>query len=403
MACDRVRPQASDRVVRPRTAASGLAGRVAQAVLEAQMPEKSTHWPVRAFSRDRRAAFLVAILAVGWVGEASRSSLHAPISVERPMEEQAAPHLECGASREEPQMKSLSLAVAATSALALAGAASATNHVLKLARGGDAVVIPHHPSQNPGSAITIEYWIKWSGAPANPSNVKYGRPVSKRSPSAGAYSVTWFDLSYMDGEMHGVGQVSPTVTLSTDWEHHAFTWSAQSRQIRFYRNGELVRSESYNPQTLAATTDQLRFGNTAYGFENLTQFKGMLDDVRIWRVERTEAQLEETMCVSIGSAEASQYTGLIGSWTFEKGASDATGVNNGSLAGGAAIVEETVCLEPCPGDLDGSSAVDAVDLAIILTNWGMPSPKYPAADTNADGVVDGADLATVLSGWGACP
>jgi hypothetical protein len=57
----------------------------------------------------------------------------------------------------------------------------------------------------------------------------------------------------------------------------------------------------------------------------------------------------------------------------------------------------------CPGDLDASDSVTGVDLAIVLTNWNAPNPKYPEADVNGDGAVDGADLAIVLSNWGPCP
>lgn len=59
--------------------------------------------------------------------------------------------------------------------------------------------------------------------------------------------------------------------------------------------------------------------------------------------------------------------------------------------------------QPCTGDVDESNSVDGVDLAIILQNWGTPSPKYPRADINGDGLVSGGDLALVLSNWGACP
>ena len=72
-------------------------------------------------------------------------------------------------------------------------------------------------------------------------------------------------------------------------------------------------------------------------------------------------------------------------------------------AGGIHVDDVSVVEVPCPGDVDRSGAVDGVDLAVVLTNWGIPSPKYPGADVNDDGVVNGSDLATVLAGWGACP
>ncbi len=72
-------------------------------------------------------------------------------------------------------------------------------------------------------------------------------------------------------------------------------------------------------------------------------------------------------------------------------------------AGGIHIDQIQLVEIPCLGDLDASDSVTGVDLAIILTNWNAPNPKYPEADVNGDGAVDGADLAIVLSNWGDCP
>ena len=72
-------------------------------------------------------------------------------------------------------------------------------------------------------------------------------------------------------------------------------------------------------------------------------------------------------------------------------------------AGGIIIYDVRLTELPCPGDLYNSNSVTGVDLAIVLTNWNAPNPKYPEADVNGDGAVDGADLAIVLSNWGDCP
>jgi len=58
---------------------------------------------------------------------------------------------------------------------------------------------------------------------------------------------------------------------------------------------------------------------------------------------------------------------------------------------------------PCIGDVDQSGSVSGIDLAVVLQNWGVPSPKYPRADIDGDGFVNATDLALVLSNWGACP
>ena len=65
--------------------------------------------------------------------------------------------------------------------------------------------------------------------------------------------------------------------------------------------------------------------------------------------------------------------------------------------------EATAGCNPCPADIDESGAVNAVDLAAILSNWGTNGGKYPRADIDGNGDVDGADLAAVLSAWGPCP
>ncbi|MFZ9881921.1 MAG: dockerin type I domain-containing protein, partial [Phycisphaerales bacterium] len=56
----------------------------------------------------------------------------------------------------------------------------------------------------------------------------------------------------------------------------------------------------------------------------------------------------------------------------------------------------------CPADVDGSGAVNGVDLAAILNVWGTSGGKYPTADINGDGTVNATDLAAVLNAWGPC-
>jgi hypothetical protein len=60
-------------------------------------------------------------------------------------------------------------------------------------------------------------------------------------------------------------------------------------------------------------------------------------------------------------------------------------------------VTECVSAPACPADINGDGAIDAADLATLLSSWG--SPKN---DLDGDGVVAASDLATMLSSWGAC-
>jgi hypothetical protein len=53
-----------------------------------------------------------------------------------------------------------------------------------------------------------------------------------------------------------------------------------------------------------------------------------------------------------------------------------------------------------PGDVNNDGIVNGVDLAIILSTWGLCGSGDCIADINQDGLVNGVDLAVVLSNWG---
>ncbi|MEI7877865.1 MAG: MopE-related protein, partial [Planctomycetota bacterium] len=72
------------------------------------------------------------------------------------------------------------------------------------------------------------------------------------------------------------------------------------------------------------------------------------------------------------------------------------------VAAGAADADHDGRLDRCEfarGDLNLDGVVNAVDLAIILTNWGPAT----TGDTNADGIVNAFDLGAVLANWGVLP
>ena len=60
----------------------------------------------------------------------------------------------------------------------------------------------------------------------------------------------------------------------------------------------------------------------------------------------------------------------------------------------------TIC--DCFGDISNDGTVNGVDLAMLLTEWGVCN-GYCETDVDHDGSIDGADLAIVLSAWGVCP
>jgi hypothetical protein len=59
---------------------------------------------------------------------------------------------------------------------------------------------------------------------------------------------------------------------------------------------------------------------------------------------------------------------------------------------------------PCPADIDGSGAVDIMDLLTVIAEWGCVELSDPClGDVNGDGMVEVIDLLDVLEAWGPCP
>jgi len=323
-------------------------------------------------------------------------------------------------------------------AASIAGAARAQdNTVLNLESGGW-VQIAHHPSQVPGSRMTIEFWMR-----SLPNSG--GRPVSKRPGSSGCYSIAVSPsnpqgLQGTAAEFFACGNVALMQFAPARWQHFAYVCEG-GVSIRYYLNGVLVDSAGAPTCTIAPGTYSLCFGITP-GYP-VTQFLGRLDNIRIWSSARTAEQIAGNALHEFTEAEAAAHPDLIGSWSFVGStANDARGVNNGTLQSGAVIsTDNTVgsgsdcngnglldayeisvgqladhdsngvpdCCEsappciPCMGDVDGNAQVNGVDLASVLAAWGTTGKAYPGTDVNRDGTVDGSDLAQVLSDWGTCP
>ena len=276
----------------------------------------------------------------------------------------------------------------------ISGTILADNHVLSLDAVGEYVIVPHDASQNtaPGG-ITVEYWVLvTSGGPNS-------RGVQKSGPSEFEFALHPRQSMLFARGGPAVDVFGPVAPLN-QWVHMAGTWDATSGIAIVFRDGVNIATATGMAGTESLTLPILIGMQPGY---DSSQTIGKFDNLRVWNYPRTQQQIQQFANVQITADAVSKYPGLIGSWSFEDGANDATGVNNGTLMGGAEIIVDNFLPTPCPGDVDDSTSVDGVDLAILLQNWGEPSPKYPRADINGDSVVNGSDLAIVLDGWGACP
>ncbi|MCX7423786.1 MAG: DNRLRE domain-containing protein [Planctomycetia bacterium] len=140
------------------------------------------------------------------------------------------------------------------------------------------------------------------------------------------------------GVYHGGSFRNDTVTpvLFDRWQHVAVTFDPATG-VKFYLNGELKFSSanigfdsSTNPLILG------RFEPTAANY-----FEGNLDEVRVWKGPRTQAEIQANMSRTVSPSSAN----LIGYFPFDEGSGNAV-VNQASTGGQALFAAATAAQLP---------------------------------------------------------
>lgn len=121
-----------------------------------------------------------------------------------------------------------------------------------------------------------------------------------------------------------------------EWQHVAIVYNEASNSMKFYKNGVLFT----NPNTIGIPSSTKKFGigcsqqGTANHF-----FQGKISEVRVWNLERTQAQIQANMNTELTGEE----TGLVAYYPFKQGIAnqsntsittlfDEVGTNNGVIS-----------------------------------------------------------------------
>lgn len=182
---------------------------------------------------------------------------------------------------------------------------------------GDYVSVPNTEKlQSLGSDFTLELWVL---------------PVSQTYNTILAKGINTFMIEMVPGDFVGYytkgldvdlsnswvsyGRLMLENQLSTkNWNHIAYTYSAQSGLIKLYYNGNFVHSA---PATgsMEADTESIRIGSRPYpNDEYKLFFKGSIDEVRIWNIARTESQIKSSYQKELTGQEA----GLVSYYSFNE-------------------------------------------------------------------------------------
>jgi hypothetical protein len=188
------------------------------------------------------------------------------------------------------------------------------------------VSVPHSASINLGATFTMEAWVKYSGQNVtivdkgdydflwmlNPDPLSSGLNTLKM----GFYTKNTGVWSYSTG----------TVSENT-WTHVAITLDAGI--LTFYVNGVAAGTASV---TFSQDALEMNIGRQQPTYCICNHFNGSMDELRLWNIVRTPAQ----MLTNMNSTIPTNSTGLVAYYKFDEGSgtttADATGNgNNGTL------------------------------------------------------------------------
>jgi len=177
--------------------------------------------------------------------------------------------------------------------------------------GDTAIEVPDSDSLNPKKAITIEVWMKMEKDNGECLAKDWGGQRDYIFPEivqngTGLRFVLWPDTKILD---------TPGLKLN-EWQHYAGVWDG--KEMRSYINGEEKGKDVYSPGELNDSDASLYIG---VGDSKAWTCKGLMDEIRIWEVARTEKEINEFMEKTLNGDEP----GLNAHYTFEgKNAKDNT-------------------------------------------------------------------------------
>ncbi len=192
-------------------------------------------------------------------------------------------------------------------------------------------------------------------------------------------------------DFYGNGVGSGTAETDTAWHHWAGTYDASTKVRCLYRDGVLIASNTNTVEHYQGA-GSLKIG-IGPGGEAPNEFDGSIDEVRIWGVARSAAELSANMNGRLTGAEA----GLLAYWRFDEGtgtvAYDASANHRDSVLVNGPVWTRSG-LPQTPSDwgmalsLNGTSAHVLSDQAIPLTDSSLTIEAWARRDgTGRDCIV----------------
>jgi hypothetical protein len=156
-------------------------------------------------------------------------------------------------------------------------------------------------SLNITGPVTVEVWLYFTSPLAQYKRFVVRQWETSYNLGVGVYTNSVLFGMAPNGNLNNTLQTGPVGVLTTGaWNHVAGTWDGDT--LRIFVNGEPIAKKAWVNNAIAGSgfptilgVDQL-FGSARY-------FKGVMDEVRIWNVARTQQEIRDNMYRELESPE----------------------------------------------------------------------------------------------------
>jgi len=216
------------------------------------------------------------------------------------------------------------------------GALTAQNFALYFDGSNDKVGVLDSPELNPTEALTMEVWIN---AESWQSSIWAGTLISKQATSPDrCYGFTAGENGRIESN-HSLNEAwvavnTPPILGLNTWYHLASVYNGAS--MKLYVNGILQSTVDVSGTPTTAEGVIMNFGDNPTWQGRF--FNGVMDEIRIWNVARTEQEIQDNMTVELTGNEE----GLVGYWPMNEGAGSTIGDQSGNENAGTLLnMDET--------------------------------------------------------------
>ncbi len=182
--------------------------------------------------------------------------------------------------------------------------------------------IPHSAALNPTNAFTFEAWVAIRNSPPAEDCRSIAGKNFLQSWWIGVCTVGGQPTlrSYLKG---GVSRQNGGIIPANVWTHIAVVFTGTQR--RHYINGELA-AEFPEAAPLTTSGSEMRIGSDVSWDP---QPQGAIDEVRLWNVARTTAQIRAFLNERVHTPQP----GLVGVWPLDGNPLDVVGPHDGTAVG----------------------------------------------------------------------